>query len=67
MITAIYDLREHGFIHTETTDSRVIYVNEIWKVVEATGSHYEVYKNSSLKLKGELQEVVKYLEKQKVI
>jgi hypothetical protein len=67
MITSIFHLREHGFIHYDTTDSRVIYVKENWKVVEVTGSHYEVYKNKSLKEKGELEQVIKCLTKNKII
>lgn len=68
MITAIYDLREHGFIHYYNEHLTVGYKKEDWEVSEDLNEGYVVKRNGIVKLLTEdFKEVIQYLTKNRVI
>jgi hypothetical protein len=72
MITAIYDLREYGFIHTDTTSISVTwskYFNGAnWQVMEFNEGDYKVMKNNSVKLHcAYLEQVEDFLTEHKLL
>jgi hypothetical protein len=68
MITAIYDLREHGFKHNYNHDTSVSFKNGEWEVIDDLKSGYVVNKKGFLKLRTEdFKEVVEFLTKKKII
>lgn len=72
MIKAIYELRDYGFIHTDTTSISVTwskYVNGAnWQVIEFTEGDYKIKKNNSLKLHcAYLEQVEDFLKDNKLL
>lgn len=72
MISAIYNLRDYGFIHTYNHHLSVGYTkildNVKWEVSEDLNEGYVVKKNGIVKLLTEdFKEVIQYLTKNRVI
>jgi hypothetical protein len=68
MINSIFDLREHGFIEYYNHDTAVAYKKGDLEVIDDLKTGYVVKKKTFIKLTTEdFKEVIKFLEKQKVI
>lgn len=68
MITSIYDLRSHGFIHFYNHGLSVGYKKEDWEVIEDLAEGYIVKKKGLVKHKSlDFKKVIEYLKKQKVL